>query len=282
MKNSLQSFLKDNQSILILLPQNPQFDHVASGLGLFIHLQNRYKVSIACPSPMLVEFNRLVGVDKISSELGSKNLVIRIDGYNPDYVENVHYNLDERGLVYFMITPKTNQQPPKREQVQVSYAGIDATTVILIGGSNEMHFPALQSPDFNGVQIIHIGVSEFKSPRSIISLARSASSISEIVASFLKDDPIDSDVATNLLMGMQEGSKSFSTSLVSSETFSLAASLMQSGGKHIPIDRIEKTQFPQGALPWEKQQQTQPPQQAKPQFPQAWLEPKIFKGTNVS
>jgi nanoRNase/pAp phosphatase (c-di-AMP/oligoRNAs hydrolase) len=114
--------------------------------------------------------------------------------------------------------------------------------------------------------------------REVLSFARGASSISEIVANLIKEiqNEFDQDVATNLLMGIHEGTRNFSHPEVSADTFLVAAELMKSGGKHIHKDRIERRNYPHGAIPLEK------PSVEATKTPQSWLEPKIFKGTSIS
>ena len=77
MENSFKSIIDGSKSILIMLPTKPFFDQVASGLGLYLSLRDKKDVQVYSTTPMTVEFNRLIGVNKISQELGNKNLIIR-------------------------------------------------------------------------------------------------------------------------------------------------------------------------------------------------------------
>jgi len=72
MKNSLQSVISSSKDTLVLLPTNPNFDQVAAALALYLAFANTSKIEIACPSPMVVEFNRLVGVDRIKTNIDNK------------------------------------------------------------------------------------------------------------------------------------------------------------------------------------------------------------------
>ena len=74
---SLASSLTSANSVLIVLPQNPDLDKAAAGLGLSLSLIKAGKKShVVSPSPMTAGLSRLVGVDKVSGEISNKNLVI--------------------------------------------------------------------------------------------------------------------------------------------------------------------------------------------------------------
>jgi nanoRNase/pAp phosphatase (c-di-AMP/oligoRNAs hydrolase) len=77
MDNSFSSILTSAKTVLVFLPDNPNFDEVAAGLSLFASLKGVKEATISCMAQMRVEHNRLLGVDKISQELGNKNLTIR-------------------------------------------------------------------------------------------------------------------------------------------------------------------------------------------------------------
>jgi hypothetical protein len=237
-------------SILILLPKDPYLDQVAAGLSLFSALRDKKDISISCPTPMLVEFNRLVDVDKITQDLGNKNLVLKIISYNPDNIERVTYDIDPQGEMQLVVIPKPAQKPPTKDQIQTTYSGVSADTVILVGGMNQSHFPALSTQELKESKLMHIGTHQLNvDSKEILSFAKPASSISEIVSNLLKDGEIEitQDLATNLLLGIQEGSKNFSHREVNADTFKLAAQLMEKGAKITPP--APKPSFPKPSMP---------------------------------
>lgn len=253
MDNSFKNVVDQSKSILILLPTKPFFDQVAAGLGLYLALRDQKEVQIYSPSPMTVEFNRLVGVNKITQELGNKNLIIRFADYKATNIERVSYDI-ENGQFRLTVIPKQRISPPTKEQVELSYSGVSADTVIMIGGANENHFPALTSKDLVGANIIHIGTRDISlsSNKSFISFAQPASSVSEIVAGLIKESGInlDEDIATNLLMGMEEASNNFADPSVTSETFATVSDLMKAGGRRISQQApATPTSYPSGAIP---------------------------------
>jgi hypothetical protein len=314
MENSFKSVVDKSKSILILLPTKPFFDQVAAGLSLYLSLRGEKNVQIASPSPMIVEFNRLIGINKISQELGNKNLIIRFRDYKANDIERVSYDI-ENGEFKLSVIPKQKSTPPDKNQIELSYSGISADTVILVGGANESHFPALSEKELSGAELVHIGLRDLSMSggRKYISFSRPASSASELVYTLIKESGmnLDQDIASNLVMGIEVGSDGFMGEGVAASTFTVIAELMKLGGKRLSqIPQPQPQTYPPGAIPGQTPQagaQQQPQVQAQgttpttqaPQdqgqqtvdgknggqdqkAPQDWLEPKIFKGTSTS
>lgn len=291
MDNSFSSLINSATSILILLPSKPYLDQVAGGLSLFLSLRDKKETSIYCPVPMTVEFNRLIGVNKITQEIGNKNLTIRFTDYKAKDIERVSYDV-ENGEFRLTVIPKPGAASPKKEQVEFSYSGVSADLVILIGGANETHFPQILSKDLIGSKLAHIGTRTLGvSPdRGVMSFARPASSVSEIIAGIIDENglSLDSDIATNLIAGIEDGSRDFKGEDVTAETFEKFAKLLRAGGQRGPKERLERSAFPQGAIPmqplFKKEETEKKPasQQGGDATPKDWLEPKIYKGTSIS
>jgi len=305
MENSFKSVIEGSKSTLILLPTKPRFDQVAAALSLYLSLGASRDVKIFSPTPMTVEFNRLIGVNKINREIGNKNLVIRFVDYRANDIERVSYDI-ENSQFRLTVIPKQDINPPSKDQIEMVYSGISADTVIIVGGANESHFPAILSKDLAGANIVHIGTKEItlSSGKSYISFSRPAPSVSEIVFALIAQSgfAVDTDIATNLLMGIEDTSKGFSSHEVTADTFAIVSELMRLGGKRQPT-LPKQSDLPPGAIPGQlKSQDTRPAQvqnlKKKPQInfnrdlqvdkvdekednpPQEWLEPKIYKGGN--
>jgi hypothetical protein len=305
MENSFKSVIEGSKSTLILLPTKPRFDQVAAALSLYLSLGATKDVKIFSPTPMTVEFNRLIGVNRINKEIGNKNLVIRFTDYRANDIERVSYDIEDSQFRLTVI-PKENINPPKEDQIELAYSGVIADTVIIVGGSNESHFPAISSKDLAGANIVHIGIKEItlSSGKGYISFSRPAPSVSEIVFSLIAESgfAVDPDVATNLLMGIEDSSKGFSSQQVTSETFAIVSELMRVGGKRLP-PTPDQSDLPPGSIPGQKvksgaQQVQKQPARKRQQInfkkdagqdkteglvgdpPQDWLEPKIYKGGN--
>jgi len=315
MENSLISLIDAASGVLVVLPTKPYFDQIAAGLSLYLSIHDRKEVSIYCPSPMMVGFNRLIGVDKISEELGKKNLTIKFAGYEATNIDKVSYDI-ENGEFKLTVVPKSGLTSPQKEQINVSYSGVSADLIILVGGANDSHFPILSSEELKSAKVAHIGTRVLESTREILSFAKPGATTSELVANLIKESGLvmDTDTSTNLVMGIEEGSSNFASPEVTAETFEVFAYLLKNGGQRRPRIKLSPVDFPPGAIPtkpYTKQPQVEQVQQvsqvAQPVQPVApvtsseqvieqienkevmvenppddWLQPKIFKGTNVS
>lgn len=297
MENSFSSIVNQANSVLILIAKNPYVDQVAAGLSLYLSLKNQGKnVMVAASSPMMVEHNRLVGIDKVTTEPGNKNLVIKFSGYQADNIERVSYDVDGQEFRLTVI-PKPQFEPPVKDNIDLSYSGIAADIVILVGGMNISHFPLISTGQLVSSKIVHVGVQTLPSEGGIQvqSFAEGTASTSELVAKLIKDisATIDQDIASNLLMGMQEGTRNFSHSRVTAETFHLAGELMEKGASLDPRQSTDQKQYPPGAIPGQPVKSFAPvtPEAANPEAnasqdkvdrnaPESWLQPKIYKGSS--
>ncbi len=298
-KNLIDS-IAEHQEILVLLPTKPYLDQVASALSLYLSLTAYKKnVSVYSHVPATAEFSRLVGVNKITSDLGKKNLTIKFVDYKADYIEKVSYDVDGE-IFKLTVTPKSSFKAPSKEQIHLDYSGISADLAILVGGANESHFPVLQNQEFKNIKIIHVGTRllEISSDLQVLSFARPASSTSEIVAGLIKESgfPFDADIATNLIAGIEEQSKNFQSPEVTADTFMVFAELLKTGGKRLP--KVIPQKFPQGAIPTmpysqkftpqenslinQVEEEIPIPEEVPHDIPPTWSEPKIFTGTNIS
>lgn len=264
-------------SILVLLSDKPSFDQVAAALSLNLSLRGVKDVSISSPTPMTVEFNRLIGVNKITQELGNKNLTIRFKGYPAENIERV--SADVEGSEFKLtVIPKVGLTSPQKEQVELSLSGVASDLIILVGGNNDSDFSSLNTEDLSGVKIVHIGIKQLlASPdKGIISYTLPVSSLSELITILIKEGKLtlDGDTATNLITGIEEASGNFTGEGVSADTFEIFAYLLRSGGIRTQKGGIKK-EYPQGSIPTA-------PQPAPQSTPKDWFEPKIYKGTSVS
>lgn len=312
MENSFKSIIDQSKSVLILLPVRPYFDQLAAGLALYLSLRDKKEVQIYSPTPMTVDFNRLIGVNRVSQELGNKNLIIRFVDYRASDIERVSYDIEDSQFKLSVI-PKVRISPPTKEQVELSYSGVSSDCVIMIGGANESHFPVVSSKELAGANLIHIGTKDLSLSGNLafVSFAKPLASVSEVVTGLIKESglSLDEDISTNLLMGIENATDNFTTPSVSAETFLVVAELMKAGGKRMSAQVSSQPAYSPGAIPgvfprapftqvqpvqqtqtWQaKQQQQQAPVQQKQeepeekdQPPQDWLQPKIYKGTSVS
>lgn len=293
MENNLRSYINSSNSVLIVLPKKPYFDQVAAGLSLYLALVGKKDVSIFCPNPMLVEFNRLVGVDKVVKDLENKNLVIKITNYKASDIERVSSEVKNEEL-YLTVIPHSGIKPPLKEQVVLSHSGASFDLVILIGGANQNHFPILLNQDLSSSAKVHIGLTPLSLPEevNVFSFVEPSSSVSELVADLIREAEleVDSDIASNLIAGIEIGSNHYSSVSVSANTFQTIADLMRLGGQRIPL--VPKKDYPQGSIPTtkpffqsnliEKKEEKEEPMSQEELPPEDWLAPKIFKSNSVS
>lgn len=294
MENSFASLVNSASEILILLPSKPFMDQVAGGLSLYLSLTGSGKsVSISCPAPMIAEYSRLIGVDKVTSDLGNKNLIIKLINYDANNVDKVSYDI-ENNQFKLTIAPKAGYKSPTKEQLDINYGGASGDLVILIGGANDSHFPALSKEEFKIAKLVHLGtrlLEVLNNDLQVLSFAKPASSTSELVANLIKESgfAINEDIATNLLAGIEEQSKNFQSNEVTAETFAVFSELLKLGGKRTQ-KIIPATRYPLGAIPTKPFTQVvnrqMTPEEAEmeldQEIPPSWSEPKIFTGTTVS
>lgn len=303
MDNSFKNLIDSAQEVLILLPSKPFMDQVAAGLSLYLSLQDQKNVSISCPAPMVAEYSRLIGVNKITSDLGNKNLVLNLINYDANSVDKVSYDILD-GQFKLTIAPKIGFKSPTKEQIDINYSGASGDLVILIGGANDSHFPAILKEEFKTAKLVHIGtrlLEILNNDLQVLSFAKPASSTSELVANLIKESrfAVNEDIATNLLAGIEEQSKNFQSNEVTADTFEVFAELLKLGGKRMPKIMPARS-YPVGSIPtrpFTQQVQTTIPnhviqdKQMTPEeaemeldqeIPPSWSEPKIFTGTSLS
>lgn len=296
MDNSFKTLIDSTQEVLVLLSDKPNLDEVSAGLSFYLSLICSGKNAIvSCSKPMTAEFSRLVGVDKITSNLGNKNLSFKFINYEATNVDKVSYDI-ENGQFKLTVSPKTGFKSPTKDQIEIDYSGTSAEFIVLIGGQNEESFTLLKNPEIAKSKMIHVGnrfLEVNDSNLQILSFAKQASSVSEVVTDLLKESGfvIDPDIATNLLAGIEKGSNNFQNDGVTSLTFEIFAELLKLGG--IRTKKVPVGTFPQGSIPNKPFSQPQvvaekamTPEEAEEELnqeiPPSWSEPKIYTGTSVN
>ncbi len=265
----LKSLLDTSASFAILIPKTPSYDVVSAALALKLALESQKKrVSVVCPDPITVEFNRLVGIDTITNTLGSKNLVIHFQEQS-ELVDTVSYDLD-KGELRLVITPKSTA--PKAidyHQLKFSPAAEKVDHTITMGANVQTG--------------LDIAGQIFSHPES--------SSLSELTAVLIDSLGIKfgEDIATNLYLGLTNATNNFQSKSVTPTTFEIAALLLSQGARRDPV--ISAADFPQGSIPQATPAPVTPtgygldhipeestPIQPSPAKPADWYEPKIYRG----
>lgn len=256
---NFQEALKDAQSVLILMPEKPKFDAVAASLALGLSLKSAEKdVTVASPSEMIVAFNRLIGVDKVVTDVSNRNLIVKFKDYNPANIERVSYEI-ANGEFCLFITPKTSAAPPSNNQIKFEYSKPNFSLVIVVGAEDRGALGKFaQDRDIFSeltkvVLVNNSPVSGFQNAIELINPA--SSSVSEVIFQLIEAMglPIDQDIAQNLFDGLREGTESFQLK-VTPDTFVVASRLLRSGAK--PKKRSQQEQVPPPFF--ENKLQTQP------------------------
>ncbi|PIS14674.1 hypothetical protein COT64_01395 [Candidatus Shapirobacteria bacterium CG09_land_8_20_14_0_10_39_12] len=285
--SELQEKISASGKILVALPQRPSFDQVASALSLFLSLQQSGKtVFITCPTSMTVEFNRLVGVDKITEKVHGTDLIVSFD-YSSDQVEKVSYN-DDNGKPNLVIQIKNGAPALLEKQARFSYAGIGADLIITLGIKD---INALsQNSDYGTDNIINIDIDPLNGNFGQVNVVDSqSSSISEVVLGIISGLglPLDVDTAQNILAGIWEKTNGLSLPRVSADTYESVAICLRLGAvkpqgseQRKPPVFTQRQPFnqPKPQIEEKPREAQKPP--VKP--PADWFEPKIFKGASTA
>ena len=232
--SQIQEEINKTNSVLILLPQNPTFDAVAAATGLALGLKKTGRqVTTACSAEMTVALSQLVGVDKIKTKIGSRDLIISFD-YKQDSIERVSYNV-EGDRFNLVIQPKEGFPPFTPEKAQFTYTGSDANLVFVIGALRPEDLGLLYDKNqkiFVEKQVVNLDFKKGNSQFGKINLYDTeASSLCEMVVAVLKglSLALDSDIAGNLFAGLQSATNNFSSLKAGADTFEVAALLLRQG-----------------------------------------------------
>ncbi|MDO8503682.1 MAG: hypothetical protein Q7S60_03250 [bacterium] len=263
---SFAKIVSESRSVLILIPANPDLDSVAAALALSLSLKSGGKeISVACPTPMIVEFNRLVGVNRVTDKLGSRNLAISLENYKADSIEKVSYDIEGEKFTLVLV-PKAGSPAPQREQVKIDFAGVSADIVIVVKAENKESLGMFASngeiwdPARKIVLLGNFPAQGFQGALEMIN--PQATCVSEVAFRVIESAglPIDEDTATNLFLGLHAGTNHFQSQNVVSSTFEVASRLVSLGAR-------TKQEFR--------------PVEAQKQAPADWLGPKVYKGSTL-
>lgn len=283
--SSVRESLAPAQTVFILLPQNPNLDKIAASLALFLSLKKAGKqVTVACPTEMTVEFSALVGVDRVQTKLAGRDLTISFD-YIEDSIEKVSYNI-ENNKFNLVIQPKVGFPPLSTDKVSYSYSGGEADLVFTVGARDLKDLGSLYQESKSILEkqpIVAIDNSSNRQFGKINLVEPNAPSCSEIIAHLISrlGLPVDEDIASNLLLGIERATKNFSSPRVGAATFEAAAFCLRAGARRTTLrrklERRPKKKVPLKPMPTEVSAAKKPEESKEKPSPD-WLEPKIYKG----
>ena len=284
----VQEALTSARTLTIVLPVSLNQDKVASALALYLSLKKASKqVSLVCSRPMIVEYSSLVGVDKIKNKLGGRNLVVSFD-YLEDSIEKVSYNI-ENNKFNLVIQPKDGYPPLSTEKVEYSYFGEQADLIFIIGASSFEELGEIYSNNktfFQEGNTVNISFNpNSKSFAKINLINPQMASFGEFIAFLISTLklPVDEDIASNLLLGIERATNNFSLLKSTPMTYEAVAFCLRAGGRkplrEFPEERRAEEKKPSFAKASEdREEKVEEQQDLKVKPSPDWFKPKIYKG----
>lgn len=293
--NTLKKDLDQANSILVLLPPEPDESLVSSSLGLFLSLQDLgKKTQIGCSNLNQSNLSKLPGLDNIKSSIGAQNLIINFQ-FKEEDLDKVDYDADDQGNFQLMIKPKSGSLPPDTKNINYTYSGAEADLVIVLGINSLEELGKLYSDEKKFLdQATIISLNKDSRPASFATHnlhTNSATSMAEIVSFLLlKTQTKPTQEAANILLKeIYSTTNNLSTPRITADTFEIIASLVRNGAKP-PIVSQRSNNFTPDSLSTNRQVQPMPvapifnqPTSLK-QIPPApippdWKKPKIFRSS---
>jgi len=292
--NQFKTKIKDANSVLILLPPDPDTDSLSGALGLHLSLKQAGKSStIGCSSRVKVGDSHLFGIDQVKENIGNRNLVVSFD-YKEESAENVSYDIDEAtGKFNLRIKPKDGADPLDSSSISYSYTGAQADLVITFGITSLEELGRLYSEEkefLDQANLANLSIATTSIAFAGINLSNNkATSISELVTHLLKITGISptADAATNLYNQLLSASENFQSPKVTADTFEIAAFLLRSGAqKSTPKPQAEITAptffTPPPTTPQSENTPSTPSiNDTSKGVPADWTGPKIYRGSNL-
>lgn len=279
---SVREPLTTARTVSVFLPPNPSLDKLAAGLALFLSLKKANRqVAIVCPTAMTVEFSHLFGVDQIKDKPQGQNLIISFD-YLEDSIEKVSYHI-ENNKFNLVIQPKEGFPPLSKDKVNYLYSGGTIDLAFVIGVRELEELGKIAQKFLVKEKVVNIDAYPDNSQFGRVNLVDPTStSCSEIVVQLISQLglPIDADIATNLLSGLEKASQKFTSPRVNASTFEAAAFCLRSGARRMKSSRRLSRKKPPLKPMSTKVSAVKRPEEpvAKTKPSPDWFEPKIYKG----
>jgi len=290
--NALKTQLDQANSIIIAIPENPNKDIVAASLALFLSLKTTGKqVTPLSSSQPVVRDSHLVGLDKITTDVGGHNLVITVN-LPEDAVDKVTSNV-EGGHLNLIMNPKPGAPPLKQSDLLFSSSGATADLIIVLGANTLTDLGSLaeKESELFANQSKIVNLSNQEGNFGSLNLTDTSSSNSELVTAILQELklPLDADIANNLMQGIEEATNNLASPQMTADTFEALAVLYRAGARRsapaapATAQIINNTPVVNHSAPIPTLKPSTPPplksSPSKPSSPEPdWLKPKIYKG----
>jgi len=290
--SEIKSLIDKAKDILIVTHVNPTYDSIGSALSLYLGLKGIGKtVTVACPTPMIVEYSGFVGANKLQTSIAKKNFVISLD-YEDGSIEKVSYNIEGKKF-NLIIEPRPGFAEFSQDKVHYSHDGTVVDTIIIVDTKHLGGLGKVYEEDkelFATHPIINIDCHEDNAKYGSVNIVGDSGTTAELIARFLTALGIlfTEDIATNILHALYKTTDSFQTH-VTAQTFEVAAQCVKAGGKQIAPSASNavgataalQQQVTEPVVPVSQPQEpVVPPKTQNP--PEDWLKPKIFKSSTIS
>lgn len=303
MLEKIKDLLAKTESMGIIVGKNPGIDEMAAALSLYLALSEAFKeISVVCPTQPIVEVSSLVGIDRVkkSFEGGENGNLTVAFPYKEGEIEKISYTLEE-GKLNILVKAGPDGLSFNERDVGFKREGSAPGLIFVVGTPRISDLgTAFDMETFKNSKVINIDYkAENQGFGDIPLLGRNASSVCELVANFISSLglKIDTDIASNLLAGIDDATDNFQSPATSILAFEAAAMLLKKGAvrktkdgltSEIEADAFFSPGFQVKTVASAKSF-GEPEEEKKPDVkvdennpPDDWLAPKIYKGsTNV-
>jgi nanoRNase/pAp phosphatase (c-di-AMP/oligoRNAs hydrolase) len=236
--SALKELLEPAETVLVVVGSDPKYDHMISALALAQSLRKSGKeVTLVSPDELSEKSAGLPAGDTFVQKLGSQNLSVSFP-YQPEAVDKVSYHInDEESKFFLVVKPQKGQSPLSVDQVSFDYVGAAADFIFLVGvhqldSLEHLYHGFEELYDQATVVTIHTFETEIGDYKLDLS---GTAAISQSMVNLLTqlDLPVDGDIATTLLAGIEDSTDQLTSVMVTADTFDLVAWLMRSGARRI-------------------------------------------------
>lgn len=240
---NLKEKITQAQNILIALPAKINIDKLASGLSLYLALdQSNKNTAIVTEDIIKVSHTNLYGVGKVANQLpdvSGGDLTISLEGVVAEdgtvtSLEKLDWYPEGKNLnLVFHVLPGQKFEP---KNITPKFTGGKLDLIICIGVANLEQLGNLYNQNkqiFIPESLVNIDNSQDNTSFGQINIIDTqASSTSEMILQILPDLglSLDQDIATNIITGIYDQTNNLTTNISPDAFFSVGVAL-QNGGK---------------------------------------------------
>jgi len=234
--------MEKSKNIIIVLPNNPSTDAIASGLGLFLAFEKiKKRAKVVCSEFSLPPSHQfLPKSDEIRTDLTAlRKFIISLD-VSRTKVQELSYDISKKDRLNIFITPKDGFFEPRDITTSASAYEYDLIVIIdapdlealgkIYDNNTEFFY---HTPIIN---IDHNPANEYFGEINVVDLV--ATSTSEIIFEIikeLKEGVLNEYMATNLLTGIISKTKSYQSTSVTPKSLAISSHLIENGARRDDI-----------------------------------------------